>query len=157
MKNMRRNRELNGYIDNVPEWARSVDGIETPNRSEVGRAWAFWLVGTAVTLFMLPVTALVATLCIIAAPWWAMAYLITMNVTTLYVFYLGRRRPVVTETKIGKLKLHAMTLLGGAVGTEIGRRLFSDTVNRRPFGFTVFVGCVLVIWSVNAQHDYVAQ
>jgi uncharacterized membrane protein YsdA (DUF1294 family) len=138
------------------EWLRTLPP-ETNRPGGSGSDWALGLVAGGVygflKTFLVPLAALVATLYIMAAPWWAEIYLIAMNAAAFYSFFQKRARPEEKATGATAVKLHAMTVFGGAVGSEIGRHLFCDAENRRPFRWSVFIGCLLIIWAVSSRHD----
>jgi uncharacterized membrane protein YsdA (DUF1294 family) len=125
-----------------------------------GTAWVFVMFYTGLReilrVFLLPFTAMFTVLIIIAAPWWAEVYLVCANVLTAYLFYQVRQKPERGAAWIWKLKTHLLTLAGGGVGAEIGKHLVTDRGLRSSFRFSIFVGCVVLIWAVNAQHDHFA-
>ena len=155
---MREDGRFQLYTDGktTEEWLRTLPPEPTPSGGS-GSDWAIGLMAGGVygflKAFLVPLTALIATLYIMAAPWWAEIYLIAMNAVAFYSFFQNRARPEETVTGATAVKLHAMAVFGGAVGTEIGRHLFCNAVNRSPFRWSGFIGCLLIIWAVSSHHD----
>jgi hypothetical protein len=129
---------------------------DMPPPGGTGSDWAIRLmaggIGGVLKTYLAPLAAIIATLYILAAPWWAEIYLIGINAAALYTFFQNRALPDATVKAAIPVKLHVMAIVGGAVGTEVGRWLFSDPVHRRPLRWSVFLGSVLIIWAVSS-HD----
>jgi uncharacterized membrane protein YsdA (DUF1294 family) len=125
-----------------------------------GTGWVFVMFYTGLReilrVLLLPFTAMFTVLVIIAAPWWTEAYLVCANVLTAYLFYQVHQNPERGTAWIWKLKTHLLTLAGGGVGAEIGKHLVTDRGLRSSFRFSIFIGCVALIWAVNAQHNHFA-
>ncbi|CAG4914086.1 hypothetical protein R69919_04164 [Paraburkholderia gardini] len=94
----------------------------------------------------LPVMALCAALALYASelPWLAKAYLLVINAVTFCVYAYDKHRAIRDEWRIPELHLYVLSLAGGAIGAELGRRLCRHKIRKWSFTLVISIGLVVL-------------
>lgn len=72
-----------------------------------------------------------------------------LNVATVFAYFIDKGRAIRDEYRIPEMALHAMCLLGGAPGAEIGRRFANHKTRKLSFRLVIVLG-MLEIMTVGA-------
>jgi uncharacterized membrane protein YsdA (DUF1294 family) len=94
----------------------------------------------------LPFVALVMALMLHMShtPWYVDFYFKIINVVTFGFYAYDKRQAVTGGWRIPEIRLHALSLAGGAIGAELGRRIFRHKIRKWSFTFVIFFSLFLL-------------
>lgn len=105
---------------------------------------------------ILPIMALFGLAAMLDAPVWVQLYLFPVNGLALYLAYTDRPRSGKQFTVLHIVRLHLVTLAGGAIAVECVRRFWLEGSTGRQFQWSVFAGCWLLL-AVLVPLEHVGQ
>lgn len=96
-----------------------------------------------VMVYLLPFICACIEWCIAGVPWYLNTYLLLINFAALVSFAIDKGRAERGEWRIPEVRLHLMTLAGGALGSGSGMFLAHHKVRKIEFHLVYWVGFVI--------------